>query len=172
MSSQLQAELTPESKNAPPVELFIDDNNPKEEQVVEQHNSRLAMFLNRDYYTAGSHDGYRYHSDETLEISKRKLKAEFQLIMDQCIQHKYVIRIQMRNMIVDVTRISENAKQKLENTISEIEASLDVLETQKELSSQSEGWIMTVIHSYQQGFIQGLSDWLDGEQLLMSIKSI
>jgi hypothetical protein len=42
---------------------------------------------------------------------------------------------------------------------------------QKDLSIENEGWVMNTIHSYQQGFIQGLNDFLERENLLNSIKN-
>ena len=157
---------------APPIELFIDNEAPKPEQRVEQAQSRVAAFLNRDCHSIGIHDGYEYHSQETLETAKKKIRAEFQLIIDQSIQEKLVNRLQMKNMIVDVNKVSDDARQKLENTIEELDASLAILQSQKGLSAENEGWVMNAIHTYQQGFVQGLNDWLAGEHLLNSIKNI
>lgn len=157
---------------APPIELFIDNEAPQPEKHVEQPQSRVASFLNRDCRSVGIHDGYEYHSQETLEAAKKKIRAEFQLIIDQSIQEKLVNRLQMKNMMVDVNKISDDARQKLENTIEELDASLAILQSQKELSAENEGWVMNAIHTYQQGFVQGLNDWLAGEHLLNSIKNI
>lgn len=78
----------------------------------------------------------------------------------------------MKNIIVDVTKISDEARQKLENVIEELNASLNTLQKQKELSAENEGWVMSAIHSYHQGFVQGLNDYIAGENLLNSIKNI
>lgn len=156
----------------PPVDLFIDNEAPKPEQVVEQSQSKVTEFLKRNWNTIGIYDGYEYHSRETLETAKKKIRAEFQLIIDQSIQEKFASRLQLKNMIVDVNKISDDARQKLENTVEELNSSLSILQKQKELSAENEGWVMNAIHSYHQGFIQGLNDWLAGEQLLNSIKNI
>jgi hypothetical protein len=120
----------------------------------------------------GINDGYEYHSLETLETGKKKIRAEFQLIVDQCIQEKFASRLQMRNLIVDVSKVSDDARQKLENTVEELNSSLALLEKQKELSAENEGWVMNAIHSYHQGFVQGLNDYIAGENLLNSIKIV
>jgi hypothetical protein len=157
---------------APTFDLFIDNEAPQSEQVVEQSQSKVTEFLKRNWNMAGTNDGYEYHSQETLETAKKKIRAEFQLIIDQSIQEKFASRLQLKNMIVDVNKISEDARQKLENTVEELNSSLSILQRQKELSAENEGWAMNAVHSYHQGFIQGLNDWLAGEQLLNSIKNI
>lgn len=157
---------------APPLELFIDNNPPRPREIDEQVQSKVTIFLSRNYHSIGINDGYEYHSHETLEMAKRKLKAEFQLTIDQSIQEKLASRLQLKNIVVDVNRISDEANQKLENIIEELNTSLAILQKQKELSAESEGWVMNAIHSYHQGFVQGLNDWLAGEHLLASIKNI
>jgi len=157
-----------QTDTAPPMELFIDNEAPQTEQNVEQLQSRVTNFLNRNYHSMGIQDGYEYHTNGTLETAQKKIRSEFQLIIDQTIQEKLAIRLQLKNMVVDVNKISDDAKQKLENTIEELEASLTTLQQQKELSAENEGWVMNAIHSYQQGFIQGVNQWTMTEQLLYS----
>lgn len=162
-----------DSKIIPPVELFIDNEVPRpEQQAAAETQSRILIFLSKNYTSMGINDGYEYHSQETLEIGKKKLKAEFQLIVDQSIQEKSEKRLQMKTMIVTVTRISDEVKQNLELTIEELNSSIALLNMQKELSSENEGWVMNAIHSYHQGFVQGLNDYIAGELLLNSIKNI
>lgn len=156
----------------PPIDLFIDNEAPQPLPTVEQPQSRVNVFLSRNYHSIGIHDGHEYHSQETLGTAQKKIRAEFQLIIDQAIQEKLASRLQLKNMIVDVNKISDDARQKLENTIEELEVSLSILKSQKELSAENEGWVMNAIHSYQQGFIQGLNDWLASEYLINSIKNI
>jgi uncharacterized protein YdiU (UPF0061 family) len=157
----------------PPVDLFIDNEVPQPElQAASEVKSKISIFLDRNYHSLGINDGYEYHSQETLETGKKKIRAEFQLIIDQAIQEKFARRLQLKNMIVDVKSIFDDARQKLENTIEELNASLAILQKQKELSAENEGWVMNSIHNYHQGFIQGLNDWISSEQLLNSIKII
>lgn len=159
--------------NIPLVDLFIDNEVPQsEQQVAAETQSKITVFLNRNYHSTGINDGYEYHLQETLETGKKKIRAEFQLIVDQSIQEKFASRLQMKNLIIDVTKISDDARQKLENTIEELNSSLSLLQKQKELSAENEGWVMNAIHSYHQGFVQGLNDYIAGEQLLNSIKNV
>ncbi len=160
--------LPTQPENIPPVELFIDNEAPPVEQQVEQTQSKITLFLNRNYYSMGINDGYEHHSQETLEIGKKKIRADFQLIIDQSIQEKFERRLQMKNLIVDVTKISDDTTQKLENIVEELNSSLNSLQKQKELSAENEGWVINTIHSYHQGFVQGLNDYIAGENLLSS----
>lgn len=161
------------SVNTPSADLFVDYQTPeREQQPVVEAQSRISAFLNRNFHSMGANDGFEYHSHETLDIAKRKIRAEFQFIIDQSIQEKIARKLQIRNLIVDVTTISDDTREKLENTIEEINSSLTILRNQKEFSSENEGWVMKAIHSYHQGFIQGFKDWLAGEQLINSINNI
>ena len=160
-------------ENIPPFDLFIDNEVPQPEQhVAAETQNKITIFLNRNYHSLGRNDGYEYHSQETLEVGMKKIRAEFQLIIDQSIQEKFGSRLQMKNLIVDVTNVSDDAKQKLENTVEELNSSLALLQKQKELSAENEGWVMNAVHNYHQGFVQGLNDYITGENLLNSIKNV
>jgi hypothetical protein len=158
--------------DAPPAELFIDSEQPKTTVSSTQEQSKITLFLNRNYHSLGVHDGYEYHSSETFDTGKKKIRAEFLLILDQVIQEKQEKKLQMQNLIIDVSSVSPSALQKLQNTINELNTSIETLQRQKELSIENEGWVMNAIHSYHQGFTQGLNDYIAGEELLNSIKNI
>lgn len=160
-------------ENIPPVDLFIDTEVPQpEQQLLEETQNKITIFINRNYHSMGTNDGYEYHSQDTLEVGKKKISAEFQLIIDKSIQEKFGSRLQIKNLIVDVTNVSDGARQKLENTVEELNSSLALLQKQKELSAENKGWVMNAVHSYHQGFIQGLNDYINGENLLNSIKNV
>ena len=162
-----------QQENIPQVDLFIENEVPQpEKQVPAETQNKITVFLNRNYHSMGTNDGYEYHSQETLEVGKKKIRAEFQLIIDQSIQEKFGSRLQMKNLIVEVTKVSDDARQKLENTVEELNSSLALLQKQKELSAENEGWVMNAVHSYHQGFVQGLNDYITGENLLNSIKNV
>lgn len=165
--------LDPHQVNIPSAELFVDNEAPQQkQQPVADTQSKISAFLNRNYHSLGINDGFEYHSYETLELGKKRIKAEFQLIIDQSIQEKTTRRLHLKHLIVDVEKISDDARKKLENTIDEINSTLSILQKQKELSAESEGWVMHTLHSYHHGFVQGLNDWFASEQLLNSINNI
>lgn len=154
-------------ENIPPVDLFIDNEVPQpESQAAAETQSKITVFLNRNYHSMGINDGYEYHSQDTLETGKKKIRAEFQLIVDQEIETMSQQKLKMRTLVIDVTKISDEAKQKLELTIEEVNASLLKLEKQKELSAENKGWVMNVIHSYHQGYVQGLNNFILEENFI------
>ena len=156
-----------QQENIPPVDLFIDNEVPQPERLAAaETQSKITVFLNRNYHSIGINDGYEYHSQETLETGKKKIRAEFQFIVDQEIETMSQQKLKMRTLVIDVTKISDEARQKLELTIEEVNTSLSKLEKQKELSAENEGWVMNVIHSYHQGYVQGLNDFISGENFL------
>jgi len=161
------------SGQIPPVDLFV-DNQPPQNEIInsEQIPNKLNQFLKRDYLSIGFNDGYEYHSNETLDSGKRRIKADFLLIMDQSIEEKQIERLKTKNLLVDVQKVSEDASKKLENMIEELNLSINSLQRQKELSIDNEGWVMTAIHSYHFGFRKGIDDFIAGEELLNSIKNI
>ena len=168
-----QLTVADQPENIPPMDIFIDNEVPQpERQLTEETKSKITLFLERNYHSMGINDGYEYHSHETLEMGKKKIRAEFQLIIDQTIQEKSERRLQLRMLIVNVEKIAEETKRNLELTIEELNSSIALLQKQKELSAENEGWVMNAIHSYHQGFVQGLSDYIAGENLLNSIKNI
>jgi hypothetical protein len=159
--------------NMPAMDLFVDNEAPQvqaPERPMTKDN--ISTFLNRNYKGMGINDGYEYHSNETLAIGKSKIRSEFQLLIDQMIEEKSERRLQLRMMLVNIERISDETSRNLELTVAELNDSIALLKTQKELSAENEGWVMNAIHGYHQGFVQGLNDYVAGENLLNSIKNI
>lgn len=168
-----QSTVAEQPENIPPVDLFIDKEVPQQEQQqVAESKSRITLFLDRNYHSIGINDGYEYHSQETLETGKKKIRAEFQLIVDQAIQEKSERRLQLRMMIVNVEKIAEETKRNLELTIEELNSSIALLQKQKELSAENEGWVMNAIHPYHQGYVQGVNIRIESENFLNPIKNI
>jgi hypothetical protein len=173
IASKPESPLETESEKIPPMDLFIEKEKPQ--QVRTESNAipnKINTFLNRNYYSLGITEGFEHHSKETLEIGLQKLKAEFQLIIDQAIQEKSLKRLEVTNLIVHVGPISETTRNTLENTVEEINASLATLKLQQELCTENKGWVMNAIHSYHRGYIQGINDFINSEDFLNSIKNI
>jgi hypothetical protein len=162
-----------EQEKKPPFDLFIDNEPPQERQEESNYEtkSKISTFLERDYHSIGINDGFEYHSHENLQSAKDKIKTEYKLIIDKMIQEKIEKIFQLRIMLSNVDRISDVTQKNLELMIEEIESSISRLQQQKDLSSVDEGWVMNAIHSYHQGFVQGLNNYLASENFLKSIKN-
>ena len=159
--------------NTPSMDLFVDNEAPQIQAPGRSTpKDNISTFLNRNYKGMGINDGYEYHSNETLAIGKSKIRSEFQLVIDQMIEEKSERRLQLRMMLVNVERISDETSRNLQLTVEELNDSIALLKTQKELSAENEGWVMNAIHGYHQGFVQGVNDYVAGENLLNSIKNI
>jgi hypothetical protein len=165
--------LEKESERIPPMDLFIDKEKPQQMRTENDAiPNKINTFLSRNYYSLGFTEGFEHHSNETLEIGLQKLKAEFQLIIDQAIQEKSLKRLEVTNLIVHVGPISEITRNTLENTVEEINASLATLKLQQQLCIENKGWVMNAIYSYHRGYIQGINDFINSEDFLNSIKNI
>lgn len=172
MITEPQTTVAEQSENIPSLDLFIDNEVPKAEpQPAAETKSKITLFLERNYHSMGTNDGFEYHSFETLETGKKKIRAEFQLIIDKMIQEKSERRLQLKMMIINVEKIADETRRNLELTIDELNTSISLLQKQKELSPDNEGWVMNAIHSYHQGFVQGLNAYIASENLLNSIKN-
>ena len=173
ITSEPDATLETASGKIPPMDLFIEKEKPQPVRIENNATpNRINTFLNHNYYSLGISEGFEHHSKETLEIGMQKLKAEFQLIIDQAIQEKSIKRLEITNLIIHVGPISETTRIALENTVEEINTSLVTLKLQQELCTDNKGWVMNVIHSYHRGYIQGINDFINGEDFLNSIKNI
>jgi hypothetical protein len=170
-SDNADDELSPEveSISPPNKDLFIDSEMPS---VQLKSVSKISAFLARNFHVIGMRDGYGYHSSENLTIGKRKIGAEFRLLLDQEIQDQENKQLRLENLIVDVSLISDLTLQKLQNTVTNIKSSINLLQVQKELSTEEEGWVMNAVYGYKQGYSQGLMDYIDSESLLNSINNI
>lgn len=171
--------ITPENNSnivsedqIPNKDLFVASEEPPKRLIQNEQPSKITLFLSRNYNALGVRDGFEYHSSENLVTGKRKIGSEFRLILDLEIQEKEEKRLQVENLIVDVSSVSALTSQKLQNTLQRINDAIILLVKQKELSIEEEGWVMNAIYSYQQGFVQGLSDYIDSESLLNSTKNI
>ncbi|MDW8273602.1 MAG: hypothetical protein RMJ53_05160 [Chitinophagales bacterium] len=114
-------------ENTPPIDLFIDrePSQGDQQETVSQSKSKISAFLERDFHSIGVKDGFEYHSFETLETGKKKIRAEFQLIIDQMIQEILERRLQLKMMIVNVEKIADETRRNLEFTIDELNSSLE-----------------------------------------------
>lgn len=169
---QLNTMTEPTQENVHFKELFMESTPPTPAaKRSEKGPRRLVEFLAQNFHGMGVKDGFEYHSSEALTMAKSKIKADFYFIIDQAIDEKLTNRLEFKNKLVDVAMLPE-ISHKIENTLTELELSIENLNRQKELSVDNEGWVMTSLHAYHQGFMLGINDWLAGEELLNSIKNL
>jgi hypothetical protein len=165
--------VDPQVTKVPPFDLFVDNDPPQPaKSQSDEGGTKLSQFLGIDFYTIGVRAGYEYHSEDTIALGKRKICADFRLIIDKIIQEKNEQVLKIKNHIISVGTIHEATTAQLKNTLEDLNSSIDLLNKQKELSNELEGWVMSAIYSYHQGFVQGVSDYFASELLIGSIKNL
>lgn len=158
------------SSNSIPEDLFIDTSVPANESIDEDNSPQrlLNQFLEKDYLQQGQQDGFHYHSNEFSEIRKKTFRSEFRNLIDQVIEvHKQSV-LDLEVSLIEVAELSKETANKIINRIHFINDQINFLNQQKKLSVENEGWIMSCINSYHQGFISGVSAYLDMSNLLKS----
>lgn len=148
-------------------QLFVDNEPPQPEKLQSKiQPSKISEFLERNFESKGLNDGYEYGTQELLENSIKRYKSEFLTILDQMIEEKRLVLINLENQIHAVTNIAPVVVEQLKNSIAETKNSITELQKQKELTVENEGWVMNGIHSYRDGFIKGVITKQGENQLL------
>lgn len=163
----------PPAGSSPPEELFLDRTPPSpDEPELPETESPIAAFLRRDYAGMGMHDGFEYHHQEHLQVMRRRIKAEYLTLLDQVILERRDLRRRLQDRMIDVASISHEMHSKLQLVLEEMHYILDILERQKKLAIEDEGWLMQALHAYQQGFLKGVQDRLESDELLTRLQII
>jgi|GEM_PF-1244959 len=162
-----------EPLNIPAQDLFIDNNPPVQyDNTAVKAKTKITAFLENNFLLLGYREGFEHHNSEIFEMGKKKILADFRLLIDQTIESKQSERLKLESHIIDVAQVCGNTEKKLQNTLRDLDRSISVLEKQKELTVDNEGWVMSAIHDYHQGFVKGTSDFLEGERLINSINNL
>lgn len=149
-------------------ELFVDETPPEsEKEGLSTSENSLKQFLDKDYSSQGFEDGNHYPSFDIFENKKRKIRAEFRYVIDIEIDKKNTEIFILKNHLVATDGISTSTYRQVSIRIEELEARINELETQKELSADDEGLVMVPIHNYCDGFVRGVESYR-AEKLLAS----
>lgn len=153
-----------------PENLFTESAAPEYQNATAEPKTIVNDFLDQDFATTGARDGFNFHSNEILVARKKEIKSRFSLAIDQAIQDKRQSRLKIENLQVEMAGISDEMEDKLANTIREMDHTLETLRQQKGLASMDEGWVMTCLRKYHNGFLQGMRDYIESESLFGSTK--
>lgn len=149
--------------------IFVDENPP--EAVKEENSkpeSKILIFLNQDYKAMGWKDGYEHGTQELFDVVCKELKSEFLLMLDEVIEEKKMIISKMTVKLIEIGNISETTNSMLKQQLEEVRESINELKNQKMLSAEDEGWVMKIIHSYNDGFKRGLDNKIMEEDFLQN----
>lgn len=138
--------------------LFVDSNKPMQQlDTPEIVSNPVCLFLERNFESQGYNDGYACPNAELLEISMRRIRSEFRVAVDRCIDKLRTEINELRKDIINTTGISDRLVSQLKEKIVHLEQLLHEWDTQKILSVEDEGMVGPSIYSYHRGFIKGLN---------------
>lgn len=137
-------------------DLFIDNQPPAEEKDNNKTINPLEEFLAQNYEWNGYNDGYEIPDSEYLENKLKLIKSDFRIAIDKCIDMKRNEVGEMKLHLIQILGISERLETQLNERIRQIEEIVHVLDTQKILSIEDEGFVASAIQSYRIGFVKGL----------------
>lgn len=149
--------------------IFVDENPPEAvKEETSKPESKIQIFLKQDYKAMGWKDGYEHGTQELFEVVCKELKSEFLLMLDEVIEEKKMIISKMTVKLIEIGSISETTNSLLKQQLEEVRESINELKNQKLLSVDEEGWVMKVIHSYNDGFKRGLDNKIMEEDFLQN----
>jgi ethanolamine utilization cobalamin adenosyltransferase len=140
-------------------DLFIDNQQPAEEVDESKQSNPLDEFMSRNYEWNGYNDGYENPDSEYLERKLRLIRSDFRIAIDKCIDIRRNEVGELRLHLIQTKGISDRLELQLNERIRHIEELVNILDTQKILSIEDEGFVSSAIQSYRIGFIKGLEKY-------------
>jgi hypothetical protein len=156
-----------------PENLFVEKEEPNGGTLpqAKETESELSNFLKFNFHTRGYDDGYRYHSTEIRDNSKRMIRSQFREIIEKMIDRRRASLSQLQQHHVDMLSISSKEGEMVSVRIREFIDEIAKLENEKELSAMDEGMVTKALHMYHGGFIRGVADY-NTETLLLGNSGI
>jgi hypothetical protein len=149
----------------PSEDLFLDTQAPVPSPAASEA-SLLGSFLGRDFMSLGQEEGFDFHSAEYLKASRRRIRAEFLVLLDQVILERRDACRLVQHRMIELEDLSLEMHRQLELQLEEMHRVLHVLEQQKTLAANEEGWLMQALHAYQVGYHRGVQDRLDSDEFI------
>jgi hypothetical protein len=135
-------------------ELFIDEEKP-ELNLIDDEQSIMDKFLQRNHWGMGYSYGNEYQSAEILHAHVNKLKSDFHQIIDK---RRSELEDTLKGLELGQVRgenISNEVDQYYSNLINKCKESIKELITEKDLASVGQGRIEKVINDFTLGFKEG-----------------
>jgi len=142
-------------------DLFLNNTPTRPKTEIKSEKNILQQFLDRDYFVEGYDAGYKWHSNEILENRIKQFKAEYRYNLDIRIDSINKEITDLENHRANIKDMSHLLEVQLDNQINATKKVLSKVMQEKELSAQDEGLVMTCIHKYKQGFLQGTNAFLE-----------
>lgn len=169
--SPAPATEAPPVSAVPPEDLFTDRREPESPgAAAEEPDSPIQAFLSRDWNALGMQDGFEYHGHEFFHAARKRIRAEFLNIIDQVLLERRDQRRQLQDRLVQLQGLSDELYFRVELKMEEADHVLSVLDQQKALAVEDEGWLMGPLHAYRLGYLKGVQDRIDSDDLLRTLQ--
>ncbi|WP_167616646.1 hypothetical protein [Maribellus sediminis] len=142
-------------------ELFVNPIPPTQNVKSQQVESMLQIFLGLDYFGNGYKDGYNWHSNELLETRIRAIKADFRMNLGLKFDQVNQDIVKLKSYKIEINSMSEELSAQFEIKLNAKKEILTQIEKEKELSALDEGLVMTCIHKYREGYLQGTNAFME-----------
>lgn len=148
--------------------LFVNHTPPKMEEEAAKVESMIQIFLGLDYFGNGYKDGYNRHSNEILEIRIRAIKSDFRMNLDLKIDQVNQDILNLENHKVEIREMSGELAEQFEIKLNGKREIVARINKEKERSALDDGLVMTCIHKYREGYLQGTNAYMEEKMFAAS----
>jgi hypothetical protein len=125
----------------------------------------LTQFFANNFFGLGRHNGSNYKTQEALDQGKALVVSKFQKAVSVVIDQIQAKADRLRNMELQTDGVCTTTTAQLVRACERYERDIGVLQTQIELASKHQGWVLSSLNEYQIGFGKGLREAVDAELL-------
>ncbi|MBS0454451.1 MAG: hypothetical protein JSS14_24410 [Proteobacteria bacterium] len=129
-------------------------------------SAELRAFFSRGHFQSGRYHGGRYKTQQALELGKREIITDFQLLLSSLMDQRHAKRDRVQSEILKMQDFSAELAGRLRLTSEHLDRQIALLQEQFKLTEEGQGWVLTALNRYQLGFDRGVTDALDFDLLV------
>lgn len=126
----------------------------------------LQAFFARGHFPSGRYHGSRYKTQQALELGKREIITDFQLLTSSLVDQRQSKRDRVQSEILKMQDFSAELAARLQLTSAHLDRQIALLHEQFKLAEEGQGWVLAALNRYQLGFDRGVTDALDFDLLV------
>ena len=128
---------------------------------------QVQEFLERDFFTEGFQDGYKFHNVEVRNEKVKRIVTEFRTHVRIRMEDIENEKLRLEQELINLADISEINSQRLQKTLEHLQKKWESLQNELALSVDHEGFVSHAVHAYVDGFRSGVEQWM-GESTLLN----
>jgi len=128
---------------------------------------QVQEFLERDFFTEGFQDGYKFHNVEVRNEKVKRIVTEFRTHVRIRMEDIENEKLRLEQELINLADISEISTQRLQKTLEHLHKKWESLQNELALSVDHEGFVSHAVHAYVDGFRSGVEQWM-GESTLLN----